>query len=220
MNADNMVADTEQPFPMLPPPALPIRAAPQPPQAPQAPEAPQARQGPFPHPMVFPVPFPIYQPPVGYGFPMYHPPQYVPVGMQPMMQPMMHPVMPPMMHPMMPPMAQPVYNEPNYHFVGPYPPYALETLTQAMPDTNAQRAAAAEYPVRAQTPYPPRYLPRNGSGFEYTGMESMTPDQGPQSFMIQAPPSANRATTGSPRERRLTTGQPYESAHSFSYGRQ
>ncbi|KAH7260515.1 hypothetical protein B0J15DRAFT_582646 [Fusarium solani] len=138
--------------------------------------------------------------------PAYYPP-YVPVGYMPINY-------------------QAVYNVPNGHYGGPYPPWATDTWNGEMPDTNAQRMAAAEYPVRTQTPYPPRYLPRNGSGFEYTGMASQTPDREHTSFMFEEPGttnipgSANRATTGSPRERRRTTREPFESAHSYSHRQQ
>ncbi|RSL63039.1 hypothetical protein CEP54_005392 [Fusarium duplospermum] len=115
------------------------------------------------------------------------------------------------------PMFQPVYQPPIQHFGGPYPPYATDRWNYDLPDTNAQRAAATEYPVRAQTPHPPRYLPRNGSGFEYAGMAAQTPERGQSSFM---PGSANRATTGSPREGGRVESGPFESAHSYNFGRQ
>ncbi|RSL45453.1 hypothetical protein CEP53_010773 [Fusarium sp. AF-6] len=117
----------------------------------------------------------------------------------------------------LPPMFQPIYQPPTQHFGGPLPPFATERWNYDLPDTNAQRAVATEYPVRAQTPHPPHYLPRNGSGFEYTGMAGETPVCGEREFV---PGSANRATTGSPRERGRVVGGPFESAHSYNFGRQ
>ncbi|KAJ4319562.1 hypothetical protein N0V84_006292 [Fusarium piperis] len=155
------------------------------------------------------------------GYPLPGPAGYVYVPIAPVQQPMAVPMYYPQYVPFgFQPMAQPVYYAPNGHFGGPHPPYATETWTQEMPETNPQRVAAAQYPVRSQTPYPPRYLPRNGSGFEYTVTGPQTPDRGPQSFTYQEPPSANRATTGSPLERQYTNLPPFESAHSFSHGQQ
>ncbi|EEU38958.1 uncharacterized protein NECHADRAFT_81480 [Fusarium vanettenii 77-13-4] len=178
-------------FPMLPEPLLPHN--------PYVVNPPQAPAG-YPY-----VPFvPPMQP---MAFPTYCPP-YAPFGYTPFGY-------------------QPVYQAPINHFGGTYPPLATERWNLDLPDTNAQRTAAAEYPVRTQTPYPPRYLPRNGSGFEYTGLASETPNWNPTSIgmfeepgTMNRPASVNRATTGSPLERRRTTEEPFESAHSFSWTEQ
>lgn len=198
------------PFPAVPFPQGPMFPAPFPPQPVQIPAAqmdassyagnpPQAPLG---HPY-FPV-MPPMQPMPPMAFPPYYSP-YAPIGYMPINY-------------------QPLYQAPNNHYGGPYPPYATETWNGEMPDTYAQRMAAAEYPVRTQTPFPPRYLPRNGSGFEYTGLASQTPDWEHTSFMhagsMNAPGSENGAITGSPLERRRTTREPFESAHSFHHSQQ
>ncbi|UPL04174.1 hypothetical protein LCI18_015108 [Fusarium solani-melongenae] len=151
----------------------------------------------YPHFPVVPPQHPMAVP--GYFPPAFYPP-YVPVGYMPINY-------------------EAGYNAPNVHYGGSYPPRATDTWKEDMPDTNAQRMAAAEYPVRTQTPYPPRYLPRNGSGFEYTGLASQTPDRDLTSFMFEEP-GTTCIPGRSPREGRCTTREPFESAHSYSYWQQ
>ncbi|KAJ4208730.1 hypothetical protein NW767_001839 [Fusarium falciforme] len=238
LNGDNLSDNLQPRYPtssfgpyfyhMAVQPAFPYAALPHPPMMPAAP---------FPQGPVFPSLFPgqpVQMPAVQMDTSSYggNPPQtslgypYFPVvpAQQPMAVPGFYPQYVPVGY--FPINYEAVYNAPNGHYGGPYPPWATETWNEEMPDTNAQRMAAAEYPVRTQTPYPPRYLPRNGSGFEYTGLASQTPDRDLTSFMFEEPGttnipgSANRATTGSPLERQRTTREPFESAHSYSYRQQ